>query len=138
LRLAALTGVEEYRAKAEVILRTVSGSLARYARAFGHMLCAADVWLARPVEVAIVGELDDPRTRALVRAARRVWCPELVLAAGQPGAATGRLELLAGRPTLDGAPAAYVCRDFACQAPIAEPAALEELLRSSVARDARG
>jgi uncharacterized protein YyaL (SSP411 family) len=39
------------------------------------------------------------------------------------------IPLLANRPLVSGAPAAYVCRNFTCQAPVTTPSALRETLR---------
>jgi len=53
-----------------------------------------------------------------------------------PGAGAGRDqpalvavdEAVAGRGLVDGAPAAYVCRHFTCQAPVTTPQQLREVL----------
>jgi uncharacterized protein YyaL (SSP411 family) len=50
-----------------------------------------------------------------------------VLAAGQPDAPG--VPLLAGRPLVDGAAAAYVCRGFVCDRPVTTPADLAAALR---------
>jgi len=42
-----------------------------------------------------------------------------VLAAGPEGCSTPAL--LEGRRAIDGRPAAFVCRDFACRAPVSGP-----------------
>jgi len=39
------------------------------------------------------------------------------------------LPLLGGKTPLDGRAAAYLCREYACQAPTAEPEELARLLR---------
>jgi uncharacterized protein YyaL (SSP411 family) len=87
-----------------------------------------------PREVAVVGPADDPRTAALHRVALLATAPGAVVALGAPNleAAGQEVPLLAGRPLLGGAPAAYVCRHFACQAPTADPAALAEQLGATL------
>ncbi len=53
--------------------------------------------------------------------------PHLVVAAGAPGEPSP-VPLLEGRDDLAGRPAAYVCENFACRRPVAEPEELAELL----------
>ena len=78
-----------------------------------------------------MGPPHDPATEALIRAARAAAGPYDVIAAGDPEdpAAAAAAPLLEGRPLVGGAPAAYVCRRFACQAPVTDPDALRALLR---------
>ena len=45
---------------------------------------------------------------------------------GEPG--TVGVPLLAGRPLVGGRPAAYVCRNFVCDAPTTDPAQLAAAL----------
>jgi hypothetical protein len=48
---------------------------------------------------------------------------------GEPG--TPGVPLLADRPLVGGAPAAYVCRGFVCSAPVTDVSALSAALRSA-------
>jgi uncharacterized protein YyaL (SSP411 family) len=57
--------------------------------------------------------------------------PGAAVVAGAPG--TVGVPLLADRPLVDGRPAAYVCRHFACDAPTPEPARLAEVLGARLA-----
>ena len=130
LRLADLTGDADLEERALGALRLVHADMGRFPQAFGTALVALDHHLADRREIAIVGPPDDPRTAALVRAAREGAGPHDALAAGAPGddEAIAAAPLLADRGLVGDAPAAYVCRRFACQAPVTDPAELAALL----------
>ncbi|MBN1136203.1 MAG: hypothetical protein JXM73_06440 [Anaerolineae bacterium] len=51
-----------------------------------------------------------------------------MVAYGPPGETAPAVPLLEDRGLVDGQPAAYVCRDFACQAPVTNVDALQEQL----------
>jgi uncharacterized protein YyaL (SSP411 family) len=63
------------------VLRLLFPLAARHPRAFGHLLRAADFYLAPVKEVAIVGPA--PEASELVRVVRGAYRPHLVLAAGR-------------------------------------------------------
>ncbi len=132
-RLHLLTGEASYRDAAAGAVALVSAQAQRWPQAFGRALATADLLASRPVEVAVAGPLDDPRTVALVDAARMLTGPYAVIAAGDPAdpRAAAAAPLLAGRPLVDGAPAAYACSGFTCQAPAVDPEALLSALRSA-------
>ncbi len=143
LRYSALAGSARHREAAGAALGVLPGIAARYPRAAGTGLAVAEAWLAGPAEVAVVGSPEDPRTRALHQTALYAAPPGAVLAlgdgtvsagsgAGGSGAAGSEagVPLLAGRGLVDGAPAAYVCRQFTCLAPVTTPEQLREALAS--------
>ena len=123
LRLAALTGEHEYERRAVAVLRLLHELAERHPLAFGHLLQAMDFHHAPVKEVALVGA----DTAELERVVRARFRPHLVLAGGEPDG----VALLSGRTPVDGRPAAYVCEQFACQAPVTEPEALARLLDQS-------
>jgi uncharacterized protein len=122
LRLAALTGERAYEQAAEGVFRLFSDSASKHPEAFAHLLRAIDFHLTPTREVALIGE-DLMGLAATVRAKHR---PHLVLAGGPAGSEIPAL--LAHRPAIGGAPAAYVCEGFACQQPVTDPAALRKML----------
>ena len=133
LRLGALTGDAALTERAHTALRLVTDELARYPQAFGTALVALDFATApHRAEIAVVGRLDAPETRALIDAARAAARSSAVLAAGDPADATAAqaAPLLRDRPLVDGAAAVYVCRDFTCAAPVTDPAALSDAIRA--------
>ena len=127
LRLEALTGEGRYADAAEGALRLVGTAPARYPTAFAQWLQVLD-WRAGPVdEVALVGELDDPRLGALLDVARAGFRPRQVVVVA-PDPATSAVPLMQARFALRGLPTAFVCRSFACRQPVTEPEALAALL----------
>src|SRR5579859_7385998 len=126
---AALTGSARHREAAEAALGVLPVVASRYPRAAGAGLSVAEAWLAGPAEIAVVGPEDDERTRVLHQAALLAAPPGAVLALGHGDPETPQTApLLAGRHQVDGAPAAYVCRNFACRAPVTTPEELRALL----------
>ncbi len=131
LSYAALTGSDRHRKAAEGALGVLPGIAARYPRAAGAGLSVAEAILSGPAEIAVVGGPQDDRTRALHQTALHAAPPGAVLALGdgsQPLGAAGGVPLLGGRGLVDGAPAAYVCRQFTCQAPVTTPEQLKKAL----------
>jgi uncharacterized protein YyaL (SSP411 family) len=127
LRLAALTGEERYRAAAERALAQVATFGQRYPTAFAQWLNALTLAVDDVVEIAIAGDPDAADTRTLLGVVRDGYRPLAVVAAGKGGA----VALLADRPLRDGRATAYVCRNFACRAPVTEPAELAAQLTSA-------
>ncbi|GAA1219642.1 thioredoxin domain-containing protein [Kitasatospora nipponensis] len=123
LTYAAYTGSERHRTAAERALGVVGALASRAPRFVGWGLAAAEALLDGPREVAVVGPADDPRTAVLHRTALLGTAPGAVVALGDPAQAS-EVPLLVARPLLGGAPAAYVCRHFTCDAPTSEPAVL--------------
>jgi uncharacterized protein YyaL (SSP411 family) len=122
LTYAALTGSLAHRHSAESALGIVASVGVEQPRFLGWALAVAEALIAGPVEVAIVGE----PSRALSDVAWRLRPPGAVVVTGQPDAPG--IPLLAARPTVEGRPAAYVCRGMVCDAPVTEVAALRRQL----------
>jgi uncharacterized protein len=122
LRLAALSGDGRYERHALGVLRLLLPIATRHPGAFGHLLGAADFYLAPVKEVAIVGP--SPEAGELLRVVRGAYRPHLVLATGE---ADG-VPLLEDRGPVDGHAAAYVCERFVCQAPVTSPEELAAAL----------
>jgi uncharacterized protein YyaL (SSP411 family) len=120
LRLAFLSGEGRYERHALGVLRLLFPLAARHPGAFGHLLGAADFYLAPVKEVAIVGPA--PEAAPLLRVVRDAYRPHVVLAAGNGAeAASAAVPLLEGREPVGGHAAAYVCERFVCQAPVTRP-----------------
>ena len=130
LRLSVLLDREDYREKAEAVLENLSGGIARIPGGFGRLLSALDFYLSTPYEVVVIGEPDAPDTGALLRAVYSAYLPNKVVAGRSESdeEAARLVPLLAERPMRDGKATAYVCVQYACQAPTTEPAELARQL----------
>ncbi|WP_329137470.1 thioredoxin domain-containing protein [Streptomyces sp. NBC_00670] len=116
LSYAAHTGSDAHRTAAEQALGVVRTLAPRAPRFIGWGLAVAEALLDGPREVAVVGpSLDDEGTKALHRTALLATAPGAVVAAGPENG--DEFPLLADRPLQQGAPTAYVCRGFVCDAP---------------------
>ncbi|MBD0328724.1 MAG: thioredoxin domain-containing protein [Thermoleophilia bacterium] len=119
LRLARVWGDDELERPAVAHLRLVRDLLPRSPQGFAYALCALDLHLSPPRELALVGPADAP----VARAALAPYDPAAV-AAWSRGADDERAQavpLLAGKGLVDGRAAVYVCERFACRAPVTEP-----------------
>jgi hypothetical protein len=116
LRLARIWADDELERHAVSVLRIVAPALGRVPGAFGWSLCAFDLYLSPPRELAIVGPVDAP----VCRAALTPFRPTTVAAVGP----ADDVPLLAGKGLVEGQPAVYVCERFVCRAPVVSPADL--------------
>ncbi len=116
LRLARIWGDEELERQAVGALRLVGDYLTRAPSAFGWALCALDLHLSPPRELAIAGGPGSP----VALAALAGFDPNVVVAFGP----ADDVPLLAGKDPVDGKPAVYACERFACRAPVTDPAEL--------------
>ncbi|HSL55558.1 MAG TPA: thioredoxin domain-containing protein [Pyrinomonadaceae bacterium] len=127
LRLATLTGRENYRNLATAVMREVGDQTRRYPSGFGYAHSAADFLLSTPKEVAIVGK-DAADIRPLLAETWRRYLPNKVVAAGSEAAEF--TPLLENRPLVNGLATAYVCEHFTCKQPVTDTSALAEQLLS--------
>ncbi|SFN93955.1 MULTISPECIES: thioredoxin domain-containing protein [Actinomadura] len=130
LSFAALTGSDRHREAARAALWPAGALADRHARFAGWGLAVAEASATGPVEIAVIGDPDDERTRALHRTALMASVPGAVVSTGPPDA--GGVPLLEGRGLVDDRPAAYVCRDFTCRLPVTTPADLTRELRGQL------
>ena len=133
VRLSHLTGEATYEEAGASALRLVRDVMGRVPTGFGHALCALDLVLGPVREVAIVGPIEGPATRALTREVTvRRYLPNAVLAvaATDDAAAHAAITLLQGRTAVGGVPTAYVCERFTCRLPVTHPHQLASQLSS--------
>jgi uncharacterized protein YyaL (SSP411 family) len=115
MRLGGLTGEAPFADAAVAICRLLEPWMARQPTGFTHLLGAVDLILSGLTEVVVTGQRPD-----LVGAVQARYLPAAVLAWGRPYPSP----LWEGRTGPDTADKAFVCRDYACLAPVSEVDAL--------------
>ena len=132
IRLAHIAGHAPYRASADRVFRRVGDLMGAQPTAFGCLLTALQDRDAPTQEVIIVGDPDAEATRALLHAARQSYHPRRFVAHLRPDHASD-LPLLAGKTAAGGVPAAYVCRNQTCHAPVTNVADMLALMQAAPA-----
>src|SRR6185503_944570 len=118
-------------ARAERTLRMFHDATDRYPSATMGLLIALDLLLHQDGEIAIVGDPRKESTQALLKTVNAKFLPGTLLALRHPsggGEEENLIPLLKGKTLVGGAEAAYVCENYACQAPVTTPADLEKAL----------
>jgi uncharacterized protein YyaL (SSP411 family) len=133
LRLAQIRNDARFYERAEKTIDAFAPQIGHFPSAMPQMLVALDLTLSEPRQIVITGNRDSAETRALVTEVHRHFIPNkvLLLADGGDGQRylEEKLEALRGMKPVNGKPAAYICENFTCKAPVTDPKALGELFR---------
>ncbi len=115
LRLGTLTGEAAYLGHADAVVEAMAPALAAAPMAFSGLVAGADLLGGGVTEVVVTGDRPD-----LVGVVRGAYRPDVVLAWGEPYPSP----LWEGRQGAEQANLAFVCREYACRAPVADAGAL--------------
>ncbi|HXY60009.1 MAG TPA: thioredoxin domain-containing protein [Chthoniobacterales bacterium] len=133
LRLAQFLGDKQLEDRAGQTLEAFGPTVSHFASAMPQLLVALDFSLNKPRQIVVAGKIDDDRTKALIEEVHRHFLPNkiLILADGGDGQKffAGRNRAIGAMSMIDNKPAAYVCENFTCKAPVTDTAALRDLLR---------
>ncbi|MBI1292648.1 DUF255 domain-containing protein [bacterium] len=126
LRLARMTGDDALEASAEGVFTAFGQVLERQPSGFCQMMSAGEYARSSSVEIVLAGTPGDGDFEALRREVDRRFLPNAVVLHRPDSQDAAVLELIpALRPygMMKGRATAYLCRNFACEAPTTDPAA---------------
>ena len=129
LALAHLTGDTTYEERARKVFAAFGPRLAQLGRALPFMACALSAAYATPEQIVVVGHAASPERDALWAAANARYRPFASMVLVSSGDAQQRLAKLmpwVESMSLDEGAAAFVCRNFACDAPTSDPDTLRQ------------
>jgi uncharacterized protein len=128
ITLGHLVGDASYLERAERSLARYGPRAGAAARAIPMIMAALSAWHAEHTQVVIVGAPEQQSTQALAAELAKHYQPFAVtvpVAPGQPQVAIAkRLAFVASMTAGASGAAAYVCRNFTCQAPVTTSEAL--------------
>jgi uncharacterized protein YyaL (SSP411 family) len=134
LTLGRLTGDRTLIDRAGRTLERYGSEIGRVARVMPFMVSNVARWHAGPTEIVLVdGDAGADGFDALDAALGRrylPWAVQVPVRSPEQRATLARLPWIQVMTARDGKAAAYVCRDFACQAPVADAEALDSALQS--------
>ena len=132
LRLAQIRDDRQMEDRAKKTIDAFGPTLSHFASAMPQLLVALDFSSSKPRQIVIAGNKDAPETKALLAEVHRHFLPKtiLLLADGAEGQKYlgEKLEAIRAMSMVDGKPAAYVCENFTCKAPVTDSKKLAELL----------
>lgn len=128
VRLWLLSGEEIWRDRAQAVIDAFAAAIPEQ---IPHMtsLLEAFALAADPLQVVIVGPLDDSGAQALLRAYAAIPLPAALLLRVEDGTALPSGHPAHGKTLVAGRAAAYICRGSTCREPVTDSDRLAALLR---------
>src|SRR5438132_3673359 len=132
LRLAQIRDKKQWEEHAEKTVNAFQPTLSRFPSAMPQMLVALDFSSSKPRQIVIAGKKDTPETKALLAEVHRHFLPKTIILLADDADGQNylgeKIEVIRAMSMIDGKPAAYVCENFTCKAPVTDSNQLAALL----------
>jgi hypothetical protein len=137
LRLAKLTGRQDYFEATQDALHAGLPIMERSPMAAGQLLIALDMFLGPMPEIALLGDREEGATQEAIGQLHGTYIPSRVVACRDLTADAYRSPhldpMFEGKSPGDSEPTLFICEDFACQAPVSGLEAVQQRLRELAA-----
>ena len=135
LRLGQITDRKAWQEKAAKTFGAFAGRLGNSPQTMPQMVAALDFNLSKPKQIVIAGKPGAPDTRALLRLVHERFIPNKILLLADGGA--GQRQIAEWLPFVKfmqpsgGRATAYICENYVCKLPSADPRVVARLLDSN-------
>jgi len=132
LRLWQMTDRKGWREKAEKTFGVFAKRLESHPEALPQLVAALDFSLSKPKQIIIAGQPDAADTRTLLRLVNERYIPNKILMLADGG--QGQKQLAQWLPFIEsvnrkqGRATAYICENYVCKLPTADPQIVRRLL----------
>jgi hypothetical protein len=134
LRLAWITGNEEWRKRAGATIKAFGERLNDYPPILPQMLVAHDFQGSKPRQFVVAGRLGQPQTEAMLAVIRKRFLPGKIVLFADGGAGQKFLEqyqpMLTDISVQENTATVYLCENFSCRLPVTDPAELAKQLEA--------
>jgi uncharacterized protein YyaL (SSP411 family) len=132
LRLSQIYDDPKLAERAKKTIDAFATILSQFPSGMPQMLVAVENSLGKPRQIVIAGKKNSPGTKALLKEVHRHFLPNtiVILADGDEGQKYlgERNEAIRAMSLAEGKPAAYVCENFTCKAPVTDPKQVGDML----------
>ena len=133
LRLGRMTGNVELEQKAGDLIQLFSSEIAAYPMAYTQMLHAIDFMIGPTKEIVIAGDTEQEGAKEMIQSIQRTYLPNKVMMVNPDDGADKKIAqklapFLKEMKPVGNKPTAYICEQYACQAPITDLNELEGAL----------
>jgi len=132
LRLSQICDDPKMAERAKKTIEAFATILSQFPSGMPQMLVAVENSLGKPRQIVIAGKKDSPETKALLKEVHRHFLPNTIVILADVSEGQKYLgernEAVRAMTLVDGKPAAYVCENFTCKAPVTDPEKLAKLL----------
>ena len=133
LRLSQIYDDPKIAGRARKTIDAFATILSQFPSGMPQMLVAVENSLGKPRQIVIAGKKDSPETKALLKEVHRHFLPNaiVILADANEGQKYlgERNQSIRAMSLVEGKPAAYVCENFTCKAPVTDLKQLSDLLK---------
>ena len=133
LRLSQIYDDPKIAERAKKTIDAFGTILLQFPSGMPQMLVAVENSLGKPRQIVIAGKKDSPETKALFKEVHRHFLPNTIVILADANAGQKYLgernEAVRVMSPVEGKPAAYVCENFTCKAPVTDVKRLSDLLK---------
>jgi hypothetical protein len=133
LRLSQIYDDPKMAERAKKTIDAFATILSQFPSGMPQMLVAVENSLGKPRQIVIAGKKDSPETKELLKEVHRHFLPNTIVILADANAGQKYLgernEAVRAMSLVEGKPAAYVCENFTCKAPVTDLKQLGELLK---------
>jgi uncharacterized protein YyaL (SSP411 family) len=132
LRLAQFRSDKQLEERGRKTIEAFTPTVKHFASAMPQLLVSLDFSLSKPRQIVVAGKIDNEGTRALLSEIHQHFLPNKILIVADGGQGqkffAEKNEAMGAMAPVNGKPAAYVCENFTCKAPVTDIKALNALL----------